>query len=123
MKLTHAIVWTDRHKAQILRFDAEHVLAQKVKGHSHHDRGQQAQAQTEQQFFDELCAALTGIKEVLVTGPAKALDEFRRHVGQWHPQLGQRILGYESAEHPATGHLLAFALQYFAHHDFVNSRR
>lgn len=123
MKLTHAVVWTDRHKAQVLRFDAEHVLAKKVKAHSHHARGQQATAQTEQEFFDELCAALAGIKEVLVTGPAQALEEFRRHVGRYHRPLVQRILGYESAEHPATSHLLAFALQYFARHDFVNSRR
>lgn len=123
MKLTHAVVWTDRRKAQVLRFDAEHVLAQKVKTHSHHARGQQATAQTEREFFDELCAALAGIKEVLVTGPMKALEQFRQHVRHHHPQLSQRILGYESADHPDQGHLLAFALQYFARHDFVNSRR
>ncbi len=123
MNLTHAVVWTDRHKAQVLRFDAGHVLAQKVKAHTHHARQQQAPVQTEHEFFGDLCEALAGSKEVLVTGPGAALEEFRNFVAQQRPDMARRIVGYETADHPTPGHLVAFALQYFARYDFVNSRR
>jgi stalled ribosome rescue protein Dom34 len=123
MNPSHAVVWTDRHKAQVLRFDTEHVLAQKVKAQSHHARQQQAPAQTEHEFFDDLCLALAGAKEVLITGPGAALDEFRSFVAQKRPGMARRIVGYEVADQPTQGHLVAFALQYFARYDFVNSRR
>ena len=38
MSLLHAVVWTDHQSAQVLQFDAEHVLANKVKFRHYADK-------------------------------------------------------------------------------------
>ena len=129
MTLFHAVVWTDHHKAQVLRFDAEQVRAQKVKSHTHHTHHTHHARQhgellrTEPEFFGDLCDALAGVKEILVTGPATALADFRRYVDQHRPEIAHRIVRYESAVHPSDGQLVAFARQYFARYDLMSARR
>ena len=36
MSLTHAVVWVDHQSAQVLRFDAEHIAASKIRAHTYH---------------------------------------------------------------------------------------
>ncbi len=123
MKLFHAVVWTDHHKAQVLQFDAEHVQAQKIKTHTHHTRQHGSEVRTEHEFFGDLCDALKGVKEVLATGPSTALADFRHYADKHRPEIARLIVGYEAVNHPTEGQLVAFALQYFARYDLMAGRR
>lgn len=117
MPLSHAVVWMDHVSAQVLQFDTEHVQAQKVKSHAHYTRQHQSEVRTEHAFFGQVCDALGGISEVLVTGSHTAQADFRHYVEKHRPAVAAQIVGWETVDHPSEGQLLAFAKRYFLRHD------
>ena len=117
MSLTHAIVWTDHRTAEVLQFDAEHVRAQKVRAHSHYTRQHESGVRTEHEFFGEVCDALKGIDEVVVTGSHKAIADFRHYAEKHRAHTATRIVGYEVIDRPTDNQLVALAHQYFLKHD------
>lgn len=117
MSLAHAVVLIDHQNAKVLQFDAEHVQIQKVKAHSHHTRQHGSTVRTEHEFFGEVCDALSGIAEVLVTGAHTAQSDFRHYVDKHRPAVGKQIVGWETVDHPSEGQLLALARQYFVKRD------
>jgi len=117
MSLFHSVICIDHHSAQVLQFDSEQVQTQKVKAHTHHTRQHGSSVRTEHEFFGEVCDALSGIAEVLMTGSHTAQADFRHYVEKHRPAVGQHIVGWETVDHPTEGQLLAFARQYFVRHD------
>ena len=115
MSLFHAVIWIDHHSAQVLQFDADHLQTHKVKAHTHYTRQHGSSVRTEHEFFGEVCDALAGIAEVLVTGSHTA--QFRHYVDKHRPALVQQIVGWETVDHPTEGQLLAFARQKFVKYD------
>ena len=119
MTLFHAVVWTDHQSAQVLQFDAEHVQAQKVRAHSHYTTKHGSVVRTEHEFFGEVCDALAGIAEVLVTGSHTAITDFRHYADKHRPQIAARIVAYEVVDHPSEKQLVALARKYFLKHDYT----
>ena len=119
MSLFHAVVWIDHHSAQVLQFDAEHVQAQKVKAHSHHTKQHGSTVRTEHEFFAEVCDALAGIPELLITGAHTAQADFKHHVEKHRPALLAQITGYETVDHPSDAQLVALARKYFVKFDHM----
>jgi len=117
MSHSHAVVWTDHQSAQVLQFDAAHMQAKKIRTHTHYTRQHGSTVRTEHEFFGEVCAALEGIAEVLVTGPHIALADFRHYADKHRPHTAARIVGYEVADHPSENELVATARKYFLKHD------
>lgn len=117
MSLLHAVVWTDHQSAQVLQFDAEHVLAQKIRAHTHHTAQHGSSVRSEHEFFGEVCDALDGIAEVLVTGSHTAIADFRHYADKHRPQTATRIVAYEVVDHPSENQLIALARKYFLKHD------
>lgn len=117
MTLFHAVVWIDHQKAQILQFDAEHVQAQKIRTHTHHTAYHGSTVRTEHEFFGEVCGALDGVAEVLVTGPRQGIDDFRHYAEKHRAGTAKRIVGYEVVDHPSEAQLVAFARKYFLKYD------
>jgi hypothetical protein len=117
MSLFHAVVWTDHQSAQVLQFDAEHVLASKIKAHTHHTKQHGSSVRTEHEFFGDVCDALDGIPEVLLTGSKTATADFRHYADKHRPQTAARIVGYEVVDHPSDNQLVALARKYFLKHD------
>lgn len=117
MSLFHAVVWTDHQSAQVLQFDAEHVLAQKVRAHTHHTAQHGSAVRSQHEFFAELCDALAGINEVLVTGSHTAIADFRHYVEKHRPQLVGQVVAYEVVDHPSENQLVALARRFFLKHD------
>lgn len=117
MGLFHAVVWTDHKSAQVLQFDNEHVLADKVRAHTHHTAQHGSAVRSEHEFFGEVCAALDGITEILVTGSRTAIADFRHYADKHQPQAAARIVGYEVVDHPSENQLVALARKYFLKFD------
>jgi hypothetical protein len=114
---SHAVVWTDHQAAQVLHFDAEHVQAKKIRGHKHYTRQHGSAVRTEHEFFGELCDAIDGTNEVLITGSHTAIADFRHYVDKHRPQTGARIVAYEVVDHPTENQLVAAARKYFVKYD------
>ena len=113
MPLFHAVVSINHLNAQVLQFDAEHVEAHKVQAHAHDTRQHKSGVRTEHEFFGEVCDQLADIREVIVTGSSTALSDFRHYVEKHRPAVALQIVGWESADHPSDGQLVAFARKYF----------
>jgi len=116
MSLFHAVVHVDHHKAEVLQFDAEHVLTERVKAHGHYTRQHGSEVRTEHEFFGEVCDALAGITDILVAGSHTAQADFRHYVEKHRAALLEQIVGWETVDHPTEGQLVAVARDYFVAH-------
>ncbi len=117
MPLFHAVVWVGHDNAHVLQFDAEHVQAQKVKAHRHYTRQHGSAVRSEHEFLGELCDALAGIKEVLITGSHQAQLDFKHYAEKHRPGLLGQVVGYESVDRPSEKPLIAMARKYFVKFD------
>ena len=116
MMFHHAVVWTDHHTANVLQFDAEHSQATSVRAHKHPTAQHGSGVRAEHEFFADLCAALDGIRHLLVTGSHTAVADFRHYVDKHRPETAARIAGYEVVDHPSENQLVALARGYFLKH-------
>ena len=114
MTLAHAVVHTDHVNAQVLQFDAEHVVATKLHAHVHPTAQHGSAVRTQHEFFAALCDALADVANVLVTGPHTALEDLRRYVGKHRPALAPQIAAYVVVDHPTENQLVARARTFFA---------
>jgi hypothetical protein len=113
----HAVVWLDHQTAQILQFDPEHVQAQKVKAHTHHTAQHGSGVRSVHEFHGEVCDALAGITEVLVTGSHTATADFKHYAEKHRAETAKQIVGYETVDHPSENQLVALARKYFLKYD------
>ena len=116
MSLFHTVVWTDHQCAEVLQFDAEHVQAQTVRARTHHIARHGSAVRSRHEFFAEVCDALDGIAEVLVTGSSTAIADFCHYAEEHRPQT-TRIVTYEVDDHLSQNQLVALARRYFLEHD------
>ena len=117
MSLYHAVVWIDHQSAQVMQFHADEVQSQKIKAHTHYTRQHGSAVRTEHEFYGEVCAALDGVAEVLVTGSHAAQSDFRHYVDKHRPAVAKQIVGWETVDHPSEGQLLALARRHFVKFD------
>lgn len=117
MPLFHAVVAIDHQTAQILQFDEAHVEAQKIKVHSHHTKQRGSAVRSEHEFFGEVCDALAGITEMLVTGPGTGIADFEHYAKKHRPETARQVVAYETTDHPTEAQLVAMARKYFLKHD------
>ena len=113
MSRSHAVVWTDHQAARVLEIDAEHLQAHKVRASSHYTRQHHSGVRTEHEFFGDVCDAVKGVDEVLITGSRTCIADFRHYAEKHRPHVASRIVGYEVVDHPTDPELVALARQYF----------
>ena len=117
MSLSHAVVWTDHQSAQVLQFDSEHVEALTVRSHTHPTAQHGSAVRSEHEFFGEVCDALDGVAQVLVTGSHTSIADFRHYAEKHRAPAAARIVGYEVVDHPSENQLVVLARKYFLKHD------
>jgi hypothetical protein len=117
MTLFHAVVWIDHQSAQVLQFDADHVVSGKVKTHTHHTAQHGSAVRSEHEFFAHVCEAFDGVNEILVVGPKTGIAAFEHYATKHRPEAARRIKGYEVVDHPSENQLIAMARQWFLKHD------
>lgn len=117
MTTFHAVVFVDHQQAQVLHFDAEHVEASKVKAHTHHTAKHGSLVRTEHEFFGQVCDALAGVQEVLLTGPKTGLADFEHFVKKHRADTARVIVDYLPVDHPSENQLVALARKYFLKYD------
>jgi len=113
MSLYHAVAFVDHQSAQILQFGSDHVAEKKLHQQLKFTRAHHSGVRTEHEFFGEVCDALDGIAEVLVTGGHTGLADFRHYVNKHRPLTAARIVSYEVVDHPTENQLVALARKHF----------
>jgi stalled ribosome rescue protein Dom34 len=117
----HAVVWIDHRAAHILgvglaggeivKIDADNPIA-----HVHHKAGPTAGSGHEGEskaYLDDVARHLGEFKEILIAGPAQAKLHLFKHLQAHWPQIADRVVGIESADHPKQTELLAHAKRSF----------
>jgi hypothetical protein len=118
---SHAVIWLDHKRAQVIRFnrDASETATVHHEGgerHLHHRRGSagSGHAAEDPKYYEQILLAVGNTPELLIVGPANAKLEFVKHIHKKHPNLVDRLVGVETLDHPTEGALLKFARTYFA---------
>jgi hypothetical protein len=70
-------------------------------------------------FFADVARTLDGVDAILLVGPSSTKLEFFRYVHQHERRLEQRVVGIETAEHPADAQMIAVARSYFGAADHL----
>ena len=116
----HAVVWIDHHEARIYEFNASDVTRTTVHSshphqHIHHKANARdsGHAPVDEGFLEGVTQALMGAGAILITGPANAKKELAGYIQREHPDVGKRISGVETLDHPSDGELLALARRFF----------
>ncbi len=112
MTTFHAVVWMDHTEAHVLMFDKEHVEAQRIKARSHHTP-KHGHVGADKDFFKQIADALTGVAEVLLTGPANAKIEFRDFCKHNAHAIDKAVVEVLTTDHPSDAQVVAMARQYF----------
>ena len=112
MTTFHAVVWMDHTEAHVLMFDKEHVETQRIKARSHHTP-KHGHVGADKDFFKQIADALTGVTEVLLTGPANAKIEFRDFCKHNAHAIDKAVVEVLTTDHPSDAQVVAMARQYF----------
>ena len=115
MSTFHAVVWMDHHEAHVLMFDREHVESQRVKSRTHHKH--QGKGSETTPFYTDVASALSGTREVLLTGPGQARDQFRDWCASHAHAVAKTIVDSVPSDHPSDNQVVAMARQYFKKFD------
>ena len=115
MSTFHAVVWLDHQEAHVVMFDREHIQAQRIQSRSHHKH--QGKAGDTAAFYAEVAKALVGAREVLLTGPGLARNEFRDWCAAHQRSTAAVIVDSIASDHPSDAQLAAMAKQYFKKFD------
>jgi stalled ribosome rescue protein Dom34 len=125
----HAIVWIDHQQAKVFQFNATEVDSTSVRSshphqHIHHkaNAGDSGHVSVDHEFFERVAQALMHAGAILITGPANAKQELLAHIERAHPELGKRISGTETLDHPSDGQLIALARKFFKADDRMHSQ-
>jgi stalled ribosome rescue protein Dom34 len=120
MQNYHAVVWLDHREAQVFFFDRHNVkeidlTTTNPNAHLHHRAGSLSghRAPEDQAYFHHIVDALKPSMEWLVMGPGSAKLELVKHIHKHDPQLIDRLIGVETADHPTSKQIVAHARTYF----------
>lgn len=128
MSLNHVVVWIDHVVAHIQHFDADtsvlkDVISHSMQPHLHIKSGIIGSGRSSENiaYFDEVAAALSSARAILIVGPASEKYEFQKHLIKAHPPIAKMIVAVETVDHPTDGQMLHYARKYFTHADRMQS--
>ena len=116
----HAIVWIDHSQAKVFHIglsgDDEVVLHPHMPTrHLHHKANSIGSGHVgfDKDFLAQVLNAVGDAGEILIIGPAGAKTELAKFIREQHPDIGDRIVAVQAADHPTDGEIVALAKQYF----------
>lgn len=120
MQTRHAVAWLDHRQAKLFFFNRDGTeimnLSTTLPHQQTHNKAgtiDGKRAQPDQSFYHDIVVALDPAKEWLIIGPGSARDELADHIRSHHPDLVDRIIGVEAADHPTDGQIVAHARAFF----------
>lgn len=117
MSYNHVVVWIDYDQAFVSRFNRELVRTETIKTYA----SAPAPAPVERnlaapdtaRYFDDIAEAVSGADGILILGPGFERLELLVHLRTHHPQVADRIVALEPAEHPCDDDMVPWARKHF----------
>lgn len=123
MSFNHAVVWLDQAEAHVIHFTRDAAESEVIKTTSQHKKAGVVgnnRAEVDTTFMDEIVAAITDAKEILIVGPGMEKLAFMRHMNSNHVGMADKVVSVETVDHPNDGQLLAYARKYFVKEDIMH---
>jgi stalled ribosome rescue protein Dom34 len=116
----HAIVWIDHSQAKVFHIglsgEDEAVLHPHMPTrHLHHKANSIGSGHVgfDKVFLAQVMNAVSDAGEILIIGPAGAKTELAKFIREKHPDIGNRIVAVQAADHPSDREIAAYAKQFF----------
>ena len=116
----HAIIWIDHSQAKVFHLglsgeDEMTLHPHLPTRHIHHKANSIGSGHVglDKEFFAQVMNAVADAGEILIIGPASAKTELAKYLREKHPEVGERIVAVEAADHPSDGQIVAYAKQHF----------
>lgn len=119
--MANYVVWLDSAEAKIFELHPteveEKTLHRTEIKHHHGVDKEHNRHKNNDKFFHQLAGLLTGANEILLVGPGEAKGHFKTHLEQHHhANVGSKIVGSETVDHPTDGQIIALAKKFFKAH-------
>jgi hypothetical protein len=121
----HAVVWVDAVEAHVIGFnrdEAEMALVHARAGSREVHQRAAGPSRDDAEFFRRIADAVRTSGEVLLVGPAATKLQLLKWWQVHDPAVAAKVVGVESADHPADGQLLKHARLYFEAADRMRPR-
>lgn len=126
----HAVVWLDHRDARIFAFNADasdktEIRSHQLQPHLHRKANSigDGRASADPDYFNDIAKALEPAREILLTGPAGAKVELKKHLDAHWPAIARKVVGVEASDHPTDGALVQHARRYFLTADRMRPQR
>ena len=119
--MANYVVWLDSAEAKIFELhpkevDEKTLRRKEIRHHTGVEKEQNNHKNAEK-FFHTVADALSDANEVLLVGPGDAKVHFKHHLEHHHhSQIGDKIVGIETVDHPTDGQIVALAKKFFKSH-------
>jgi stalled ribosome rescue protein Dom34 len=123
MPFQHAVVWLDQTEAHVIHFTRDAAETEVIKTTSQHKKAgveHNNRAEEDTTYMDEVIAAITEAKQILVVGPGQEKLALMRHMTKRHAETAEKVVSVETVDHPNDGQLLTYARKYFVKADLTN---
>jgi stalled ribosome rescue protein Dom34 len=116
----HAIVWIDHQQAKVFHIglsgaDQIDLHPHLQTRHIHHKANSigSGHVHEDKELMQGVADAVSDAGEILIIGPAGAKTELAKYLREHKPEIGERIVGVESADHPSDREIVAYAKKHF----------
>jgi stalled ribosome rescue protein Dom34 len=112
-----SVIWIDREHAHLFHISDENMERKQIKNshieHHTHQRDNLDHEREERCLFIDAAAELKASDRVLIIGPGVAKHHFQTFLFEQNPDIGRRIAGVETVDHPSDAQIGALAKKYF----------
>jgi stalled ribosome rescue protein Dom34 len=118
------VVWMDTNEARVYKVAPVPREVKRLARHEirHHTAVDVERHKDLAKYFSALAGDLRDADEVLLIGPGPAKEKFRRFLEERHAQdLGRRIVGTETVDHPTEAEMLAQSRRFFRAYDLFQA--
>jgi hypothetical protein len=117
MSYNHVVVWIDYDQASVSRFNRELVCTETIKTYAPAPGPVPAErnlhAPDTARHFDDIAESVRDADGILIVGPGFERLELLVHLRKHHPQVADRIVALEPADHPCDDEMLPWARKHF----------
>jgi stalled ribosome rescue protein Dom34 len=120
MQHFHAVIWIDHLEARIFHLGLsgpdEVVLHPHLPmRHIHHKANSIGSGHVHEsgEFLKQVIDAVSDAGQILILGPSGAKVELAKYIREHNPEVGDRIVAVEAADHPSDPQIIAHAKLHF----------
>ncbi len=118
--MANFVVFIDLEHAKIFELHGEQVESHLIHRHEirHHSgvEKEQNNHKNADKFFHGVATHLKVAHELLILGPGLAKTHFKDHLEKHDPEIGKKVVGVETVDHPTDGQMVALAKKFFKAH-------